>query len=209
MNRSTTASYDLFKLVVALILAAILVLMLLRGCATGPVPAAATVNTSAPTEDTAPPTAAAVAADVTPSASPTAMPPTFEPTPTPASSEPTLTPPAEPTSAPVEATATTPATAAPPQSDSSCNTSVPSRLSVGSRARVLQRLNMRSAPAIDAEILRTNSIGTEVEIIGGPVCTPREDRAYQWWQIRLATGEEGWSAESPLQEPTYFLEPVP
>jgi hypothetical protein len=66
---------------------------------------------------------------------------------------------------------------------------------------------MRSQPLITAQILRTNSIGTEVEIIGGPVCTPVGDRAYLWWQILLADGSEGWSAEAPLNEATYLLEP--
>jgi len=33
--------------------------------------------------------------------------------------------------------------------------------------------------------------------------------AYKWWQIRLANGAEGWSAESPLNEAIYFLDPVP
>jgi cytoskeletal protein RodZ len=211
MNRSSTASYDLFKLIVALILAAILILMLLRGCATSPVPSAPVVNTLAPTEaEAAPPPATVEIEEVIESATPSLIPPTVDPTATPTEAAPTPTPTseptAEPTSAPAEATATAPAEG---QSNTSCNTSVPSQLSVGDTAQVLQRLNMRSGPAIDAQILQTNSIGTQVEIIGGPVCTPRGDRAYQWWQVRLANGAEGWSAESPLQESAYFLEPVP
>jgi uncharacterized protein YgiM (DUF1202 family) len=79
---------------------------------------------------------------------------------------------------------------------------------VGDTARVIQRLNMRSEPAISAPIVQTNATGTQVEIIGGPVCTPQGDRAYQWWQIRLADGSEGWSAETPLQQGSYFLEPI-
>jgi hypothetical protein len=73
---------------------------------------------------------------------------------------------------------------------------------------VLQRLNLRSDPSIDATILQTNPTGTEVEIIGGPVCAPVDERAYLWWQIRLSSGAEGWSAESQLNERTYLLEPV-
>ena len=68
---------------------------------------------------------------------------------------------------------------------------------------------MRQEAAINAPILQTNATNTQVEIIGGPVCTPVGDLAYQWWQIRLADGAEGWSAEAPLNESTYFLEPVP
>jgi hypothetical protein len=68
---------------------------------------------------------------------------------------------------------------------------------------------MRSDPSIDATILQTNPTGTEVEIIGGPVCTPVGERAYLWWQIRLASGAEGWSAEASLNDPNYLLEPIP
>ena len=59
-----------------------------------------------------------------------------------------------------------------PEQNASCNTSLPSRLSVGQTARVVQRLNMRSDASITAAILQTNPTGTQVEIIGGPVCTP-------------------------------------
>jgi hypothetical protein len=76
-------------------------------------------------------------------------------------------------------------------------------------AQVAQRLNMRSQPAINAPILRTNPVNTQVEIIGGPVCTPVGDRAYIWWQILLTSGAEGWSAETPLNEASYLLEPIP
>jgi hypothetical protein len=66
---------------------------------------------------------------------------------------------------------------------------------------------MRSQPFITAPILQTNPTNTQVEIIGGPICTPQGDRAYLWWQIRLPDGAEGWSAEAPLNEATYLLEP--
>ena len=68
---------------------------------------------------------------------------------------------------------------------------------------------MRQEAAINAPIVQTNATNTQVEVIGGPVCTPVGGHAYQWWQIRLANGAEGWSAESPLNESAYFLEPVP
>jgi hypothetical protein len=86
---------------------------------------------------------------------------------------------------------------------------VPSRLSVGQKAQVLKRLNMRAGASIDATIIQTNPTNTQVEIIGGPVCTPVGDGAYLWWQIRLPDGAEGWSAESSLNDASYFLEPVP
>jgi hypothetical protein len=68
---------------------------------------------------------------------------------------------------------------------------------------------MRSNSSITAPLVLTNPVGTEVEIIGGPVCQIVEKRAYLWWQIRLPDGVEGWSAESPLNERTYLLEPSP
>lgn len=67
---------------------------------------------------------------------------------------------------------------------------------------------MRNEASIDATLIQTNSTNTQVEIIGGPVCTPVGDRAYLWWQIRLPDGKEGWSAESQLNSPSYFLEPI-
>jgi hypothetical protein len=68
---------------------------------------------------------------------------------------------------------------------------------------------MRNDASIDATLIQTNPTNTQVEVIGGPVCTPVGNSAYLWWQIRLADGTEGWSAECPLNEPSYFLEPVP
>jgi hypothetical protein len=68
---------------------------------------------------------------------------------------------------------------------------------------------MRTGAGIGAGIIQTNSVDTQVEIVGGPVCTPVGERAYLWWQIRLAGGAEGWSAETPLNEASYFLEPIP
>jgi hypothetical protein len=68
---------------------------------------------------------------------------------------------------------------------------------------------MRNDASITAPILQTNSTNTQVEIIGGPVCTPVGNGAYLWWQIRLPDGSEGWSAETQLNRPSYFLEPVP
>lgn len=211
MNRVSAPSYDLFKTIVAVVLAVILLLMLLRGCAAMPtstapaevVPAQEATGTlaSAPVSiETAAP--AEATRTITPLPSPTEI----EPTPT------TVAP--TPTAAPAEATepstaAAEQATSTPQIETASCNTRVPSRLSVGQTAQVIQRLNMRGDASITAPILQTNSINTQVEIIGGPVCTPVGSQAYLWWQIRLANGTEGWSAEMPLNEPTYFLEPVP
>jgi hypothetical protein len=206
MKRASAPGYDLFKLAVAVILIIILLLMLLRGyapiSAAQPPPAAEPVvsDTSTPvlteTDDVSPSNTPELPE---PSATSTAMEPTATGT-----SAAAVTP--ESTVIKPTATLVTPAEGT---SDSaSCNTSVPSRLSVGQTARVVQRLNMRSQPSITASILQTNPTGAQVEIIGGPVCTSVGDSAYLWWEIRLTSGTEGWSAESPLNDATYLLEPV-
>lgn len=212
MKPATAPSYDLFKTIVAVVLAIILILMLLRGCAVNPAspvqtelsPAQIATQTIVPAPISAETTAAP---EVTETITPPDVPTEIEPTATPTTADVTETPETEatepPTAAPEEATPT------PEAQDVSCNTSVPSRLSVGQTARVVQRLNMRREASITAPLIQTNATNTQVEVIGGPVCTPVGDSAYQWWQIRLADGAEGWSAESPLNEATYFLEPVP
>lgn len=82
-----------------------------------------------------------------------------------------------------------------------------SRLQVGGNATLLRRLNFRSSPGIQNNWLQTNLPGTQVEVIGGPVCLPYLISAYVWWQIRLPNGELGWSAESSLFGRFYFMEP--
>ena len=67
---------------------------------------------------------------------------------------------------------------------------------------------MRNDASITAPLIQTNPTNTQVEIIGGPVCTPVGESAYLWWQIRLADGAEGWSAETQLNNASYFLEPI-
>lgn len=210
MKRASAPGYDLFKLIVAAVLVIILLLMLVRGCATVP---AAPAATGSPVPSLAAATATASPIQTaTDAAAPsdTAEPPS----PTATAIQPTLTPTAEaeiPSSTPDTTPSPTTASETPtpvPEQEAACNTSVPSRLSVGETARVAQRLNMRGEPSITAPILQTNAINTAVDIIGGPVCTPVGDHAYLWWQIRLANGVEGWSAEAPLNEATYLLEPA-
>lgn len=205
MKRASAPEYDRFKTIIAVVLVVILLLMLLRGCATNVVPQApagaiASPNTSAIPATAAPPTQTLSAAILTDTAVPSPSP----------AAQATSTPTTVPTEAttPVATEAAAEATATQAQT-ATCNTSVPSRLSVGQTARVLQRLNMRAEASIDANLIQTNPTNTQVEIIGGPVCTPIGGRAYQWWQIRLQDGKEGWSAESQLNSASYFLEPIP
>ena len=210
MKRASAPSYDLFKTIVTVILALILILMLLRGCATTAVVPVQTETLSPSTVSTE----AILASDATETIVPSQVPQTVEPTSTPttAAPSPTSTSAAieQPTTDAPTPTAASPATETPtPVESASCNTSAPSRLSAGQTARVLQRLNMRNEASIDAPLIQTNPTNTQVEIIGGPVCTPVGESAYLWWQIRLPDGKEGWSAESQLNSPSYFLEPIP
>jgi hypothetical protein len=76
------------------------------------------------------------------------------------------------------------------------------------RAFHRKRLNVRSDASIRAPIIKVDPTNTQVEITGGPVCEPVGTRAYLWWQIRLPDGTQGWSAETPLNNTSYFLEPV-
>lgn len=229
MNRRASApGYDRFKSNVTAILILILLLMLLRGCAMNPMTPAPTVTAvaqtateiSSPSPLPATEEATSIAATETvaaeSSATPTAAP--VSPTPTAAALTATPTAAAEVTATitatPVAATTETPTTVTPTAAgqsngSNSCNTSVPSRLSVGQTARVALRLNMRSDASINATLVQTNPTNTQVEIIGGPVCEPVGERAYLWWQIRLPDGSEGWSAETQLNNASYFLEPIP
>jgi hypothetical protein len=216
MKRASAPRYDHFKTVVAVILAIILLLMLLRGCATNPVPSAPSENLPVASATdllptSAPPTQTVPAANPTKTASPTSVPPTARvtatatamvATPTAIAATATLA------SVATEAATAVPAQAASTQSNGSCNTVAPSRLTVGQKARVTQRLNVRSSASIQASILKVNPANSQVEIIGGPTCEPAGGHAYLWWQIRLADGMEGWSAESPLNSAGYFLEPI-
>lgn len=235
MDRLSAPGYDLFKLIVALILTLLLAILLLRGCnQVPPVPVAEmdtpgqeVVNvvspapateeppqeptlepTEEPTEEP-PPTPSVTASPEEPPAAitdtPAPPPVTDTPTPAPVTDTPAPAPVTDtPTPAPVTDTPTPE-----PVPGTACNTSMPSRLSAGQRARTLVNLNLRTGPDIKAPIIQTNRSGTQVEIIGGPECNLQGERAYLWWQIRLVNGTEGWSAETPLIQKSYFLEALP
>ena len=83
-----------------------------------------------------------------------------------------------------------------------------SRLKVGMNATILRRLNFRSSPGIRDNWLLTNIPGTRVEIVGGPECVPHFTGAYVWWHIKLPNGRIGWSAEASLLGSFYFIEPA-
>lgn len=195
--------YDLFKLTVAVILTIILIILLLRdrdarfaslvitpAATMESIPALTPTAGSAPTEAAPPPTTVPESVEPTPAA---VVKPTPEPSPTeaPSGGEPAAS---EPTSDPSECP------------------SKPTRIRVGSAVRVVSWLYFRAAPGLGKTILLTNKPGTEMGVIGGPVCTPfggDPPKAYLWWNLRMKDGREGWSAEAPLNSPGYFLEPLP
>ena len=47
---------------------------------------------------------------------------------------------------------------------------------------------MRSAPDIKAQLIQTNLAGTQLEIIGGPICTPRVSGLIYGGRLDLAQG---------------------
>lgn len=203
MNRQIyLISYDLFKLVVALILLVILIVLLMQSPQPA-LPAVASINPTTTDLPLAQPTATAPA-----TATPTFEPAqTLEPTPTatqspniPLESSPTLAPTATPeaVTTPVTSTAQT----------VECPVNLPAHLKVGDRVRVTRNLNMRSSPEISNNLITTNITGAQLEIIGGPVCGLFQGKAYMWWQVRRSDGKEGWSAEAPINEKLYFMETI-
>jgi hypothetical protein len=223
--------YDTFKLIVAIILLLLLLFFTLQRPAAAPAanlgqetpatePATATVPVPAtepapateavalvPTDTAALPTATVTAqASPTPTAEATAT-PTAEPqqpTPEPAVDTPT------PTAAPASAEQATPT--ATPQAQAGpadCPLAQPSRLAVGDQAVVITNLNMRQEAGIDKPIIRVGLPNTRMEVIGGPVCTPYQNGAYLWWNVRAPDGLTGWSAEASLSKNIYFLQPIP
>lgn len=175
--------YDLFKLIVAIILILLLIMMLSR------------TNRTASESLSAYPSTPAL---------------TFTQTSIPAPTEtqvqtPTFTPlPNTPAPLPSRSELTQATVAACP--------SATTRIKIGDTVRVLLRLNFRYGPGLNWEIIKTNNSGTDLEVIGGPACTSLLTdsglKAYLWWKVRTRDGLEGWSAEAPLINPYYFLDPV-
>ncbi len=203
--------YDLFKLTVAVILTIILIILLLRDrdarfASLGITPAATmeSIPVLTPTSRAAPTQMVAL---------PTKVPEGGEPTPAPIV-EPTSAAVVEPTPQPSPTNMPSDGGAAElqPASDVLECPSKPTRIRVGSAVRVASWLYFRAAPGLGKPILLTNKPGTEMDVIGGPLCTQFDDeppKAYLWWNLRMKNGREGWSAEAPLNSPGYFLEPLP
>jgi hypothetical protein len=232
MDTSTRAlRYDIFKLVVAILLL-ILFILLLRRPSLIPLTAAPATKTSTGTVPALPSLtleANPVAVQATSTPAPRLTPAT-EFMPTDSHPSPTKTgtdaPAATYTPSPSETNLTTPGAlqtstqtvtpvgaSTPTQIDgtpatTACKAAASrSRLQMGMSATILRRLNFRSSPGIRDNWLRTNIPGTIVEVIGGPECLPYIAGAYVWWQIRLPDGEIGWSAEGSIHGTFYFMEP--
>lgn len=190
--------YDLFKLTVAVILTVILIVLLLREQNERFAALQSAVATLTETVSLALPTVT-----LAPSSAPTeALPDETTETSPPEESESESTPQEQPSAEADDQDAASNPDECP---------SNPTRIQAGMTVRVLDWLNFRAAPGIGKTVLRTNRPGTEMEVIGGPVCTPQAEnppRAYLWWNVRMEDGREGWSAEAPLNFPNYFLEPV-
>lgn len=85
-----------------------------------------------------------------------------------------------------------------------CPGTLPSAVSVGSRARVTftdgTPLRLRQTPG--GVFIRDLAEGTPFTIIGGPSC----QGGFTWWNVQLDNGTTGWSAEG--DNDTYFMEPI-
>lgn len=194
--------YDLFKLIVAILLTIALIWLLLqenrrKSEQLEVLPTLA--NT--PTLENAPSTVESSTPEITETAD------------TPASTpEPTQITEPTPTESPAPGTPSpSPSPEAGPSPEADACPSNPTQVEVGSMVTVLDWLNFRIGPGLNFPIQHTNRPGTEMEVIGGPVCTIKDEdppRAYLWWNVRMNDGREGWSAEAPLNFPNYFMEPV-
>ena len=228
MDTSARATgYDLFKLVIAILLLLLFICLLLWIPANVP-PDATTSPTSILITATETQPVTATFFPVTPSLtspSTTATPlPLPSPTETLSSDTSTTTPIPSPTAAQISTLSPTPIpsptqtsvpqpsptpTDEPSPTSDTCEAALSrSRLQVGMNSTIIRRLNFRSSPGIQNNWLQTNSPGTQVEIIDGPVCLPHFMGAYVWWQIKLPDGQVGWSAEASLFGRFYFMEPT-
>lgn len=85
-----------------------------------------------------------------------------------------------------------------------CAGTMPSRLTVGGMARVTfsdgTPLRLRQTPA--GTFMQDMVEGTQFVVIGGPQCVNN----MTWWNLQLANGTTGWSAEADTD--SYFMEPI-
>jgi carboxyl-terminal processing protease len=89
-----------------------------------------------------------------------------------------------------------------------CPLAMPAHLISGQAAKVTIKLNLRSSPGIQNNLIQVVSPNTQVNVIGNPTCVPHSGLAYIWWQVRLPNGTIGWLAEGSITGKFYFLELV-
>lgn len=206
--------YDLFKLIVAVTLAVILFLLMLRDKSGGD---GEFESTSTPTFADTPTLQAIPSFTETPAPSqivtdaPFTPAPTLTSTPASTATQTAVPPPTESPAPVIPPVTPTPEPPPSPTPDSNACPSNPTQIQVGDKVKVLDWLNFRDGPGLNYPVRHTNRPGTEMEVIGGPICTVKggdPPRAYLWWNVRMGNGKEGWSAEAPLNFPNYFMEPV-
>jgi len=79
------------------------------------------------------------------------------------------------------------------------------RLHEGDEAIVsprIQRLNLRSLPAVETGVEQVLNPGTPVTVLSGPSC----NGSYNWWRVETANGRRGWVAEGTWDE--YYVLPA-
>ena len=183
--------YDLFKLIVVIILLIIFLALIWTrpGASSQPLTDIQTLTPLPPTPTVVSPPQTPVPPTATPAPSET---PTQIPT---ATSPPTAVPTDEPLPTPIVEI---------PSEPEDCAAYSRSQLQVV----IQRRLNFRSYPGLFNNLILTNNPGTEVEVIGGPACTRyQKGGAYLWWEIQLPDGSTGWSAEASAFGAFYFMEP--
>jgi hypothetical protein len=96
--------------------------------------------------------------------------------------------------------------AVPTVDPAACPDAPPPRVAVGDRAQITEEdprpLNVRDAPALSANVITQADPGDVFEVVDGPVCAGD----YWWWNVNLASGQRGWTAEGSHE--LYFYLPV-
>lgn len=198
-NTKSIKQYDLFKLIVTIVLLLTFLCLLLFASKRDSAPSSYAPPLSTLTSDSVPQTSLA---------SPTPM---LTETQQPISTD-------VPMEIPSSTAAATSTSIPTPSADSSndelitdistCEEISKSQLQVGMTAKINQRLNFRSSPEIKSNRILTHRPESQVKVIGGPVCTRYlNGGAYLWWQLELPNGLVGWSAEASIFGDYYFMEP--
>ena len=204
-NMRRWINYDWFKLVVALILLVIFIFLMMQQSqsvkGTTYTPLVAIASTPVEATQAAPPTPTLPLPSATAPQQAEATLPAPTSTPTPQATS-------VPTQAPTATTQPEQSTLSVQTASGDCSKALPTRLDVGKKAKVITNLYFRKEPGMDKPILQTNFPGTQLEIIGGPVCMPYGVGVYRWWNVKTTTAETGWSAEGSLLGKNYFLDPL-